>query len=109
MIVLAAVAAAMLLAAGLYLLLSSNVQLLVIGFLLLSNGVNLLVITASGLPVGAAPPLIRDATAQRPMVDPLPQAFLLTATVIGLGMAAFLIAMAVRFHRESGSDDPGRE
>lgn len=107
MIGLAAIAAAVLLAAGLYLMLSSNVQLLVIGFLLLSNGVNLLVITASGLPAGAAPPLIPGSAPAPVMADPLPQAFLLTAIVIGLGMAAFLIAMAVRLHEESGSDDPG--
>ena len=109
MIALAAVAAAALLAAGLYLMLSSDVQLLGIGFLLLSNGVNLLVITASGIPNGAAPPLIRGAAAQPNMSDPLPQAFVLTAIVIGLGMAAFLVAMAVRLHQESGSDDPGGE
>src|SRR5512132_55641 len=69
MIALAAIAAAALLAAGLYLMLSRNVQLLVIGFLLLSNGVNLLVITASGLPAGAAPPLIPGSDTAPLMAD----------------------------------------
>ncbi|WP_437553251.1 NADH-quinone oxidoreductase subunit K [Sorangium sp. So ce367] len=106
----AAIAAGALLAAGLYLMLSRDVQLVAIGFFLLSNGVNLFVLTASGMPAGAAPPLIPEedpaAALARPTADPLAQAFILTAIVIGFGMAAFLLAMAVDIHRRQGSDEP---
>ena len=87
-----------------YFLLSRNVQRVAFGFILLSNGVNLLVLTAGGLPAGAAPPLLGDADPAT-MADPLPQAFILTAIVIGLGTSAFLLALAARTHRETGSDE----
>ncbi len=90
-------------ACGLYLILSRNLQRMVMGFLLLSNGVNLLCLICTGIPVHAAPPLISD-DATGPFSDPLAQAFILTAIVIGLGMAAFLLAVAARFHRETGRD-----
>jgi multicomponent Na+:H+ antiporter subunit C len=107
----AAIAVGVLIAAGLYLMLSRDVQLIAMGFFLLSNGVNLFVLTASGMPAGAAPPLIRDdpaATLAGPTADPLAQAFILTAIVIGFGMAAFLLAMAADIHREAESDEPSR-
>ncbi|WP_437590331.1 NADH-quinone oxidoreductase subunit K [Sorangium sp. So ce1000] len=106
----AAIAAGVLLAVGLYLMLSRDVQLVAIGFFLLSNGVNLFVLTASGMAAGAAPPLIPEddpaAALARPAADPLAQAFILTAIVIGFGMAAFLLAMAADIHRSNGSDEP---
>jgi multicomponent Na+:H+ antiporter subunit C len=91
-------------AAGAYLMLSSNLQRLILGFILLSNGANLLVLTAAGLPEGAAPPLLAG-TQIRPLADPLAQAFLLTAIVIGLGLSGFLVAITARTRRETGSDD----
>ena len=103
MIALAALLAGLVSACGLYLLLSRNLQRMAIGFLLMSNGINLLCLTCAGLPADAAPPLLRDG-ATGPFSDPLAQAFILTAIVIGLGMAAFLLAIAVRFHRETGCD-----
>jgi len=95
-------------AAAVYLLLSRNVQRVALGFILLSNGVNLLVLTAGGLPEGAAPPLLGTADVAA-MADPLPQAFILTAIVIGLGTSAFLLALAARAHRETGSDEMREE
>ncbi|CAN5736969.1 Na(+)/H(+) antiporter subunit C [soil metagenome] len=104
MIGLSAIVTGVLFAASMYLLLSRNVQRVAIGFIILSNGVNLLVLTASGLPERAIPPLIA-ANAEGVYADPLPQAFILTAIVIGLGTAAFLLAMAARTHRELGTDE----
>jgi multicomponent Na+:H+ antiporter subunit C len=105
----AAIAAAALLAAGLYLLMSRNLLRIGIGFLLLSNGMNLFVITAAGLPARAQPPVLRPEGAglqPTPLVDPLPHALVLTAIVIGLAAAAFLLALAVRARAETGSDEP---
>jgi multicomponent Na+:H+ antiporter subunit C len=73
------------------------VQRLLIGFVLLSNGVNVLVLASAGLPEGARPPLLSDGQTG-PFADPLAQAFLLTAIVIGLGMTAFLAALSTRAH-----------
>lgn len=103
MIGISALLAGLLCGCGIYLFFSRNLQRIAIGFLLLSNGVNLVVLTAAGIPVGALPPiLVQDKPS--PLADPLPQAFILTAIVIGLGMAAFLLAMAARFHRQSDRD-----
>lgn len=105
MIALAAIVAGLLFACGLYLLLSRNLQRMAIGFLLLSNGVNLLVLTSAGLPPNAAPPILGDDSSGRAFADPLAQAFILTAIVIGLGMAAFLVALSKSLHSASGRDD----
>jgi multicomponent Na+:H+ antiporter subunit C len=90
-------------ASAMYLLLSQNLQRVAIGFIVLSNAVNLLVLTAAGVPERAIPPLIGEVDGV--YADPLPQAFILTAIVIGLGTAAFLLAMAARTHRELGTDE----
>jgi multicomponent Na+:H+ antiporter subunit C len=91
-------------ATAVYLMLSRNMQRVAIGFILLSNAVNLLVLSSTGIPAGAVPPLL-GLTNDAPVADPLPQAFILTAIVIGLGTAAFLLALAARTHRETGSDE----
>lgn len=103
MIALAAACVALLIGAGVYLLLSANLQRAVLGFLLLSNGVNLLVLSGSPPPAGASAPIV--GAGPGPAADPLPQAFLLTAIVIGLAAALFLLAFAVRTYRQTGSDE----
>jgi multicomponent K+:H+ antiporter subunit C len=87
-------------AAGLYLILRARTFPVVLGLTFLSYAVNLFVFVAGGLRVGA-PPIVTGAG---PMTDPLPQALVLTAIVIGFGMTAFLVVMAVRLRRETGSD-----
>lgn len=104
MIALSSLVVAVLFAAGLYLMLSRNTQRVVIGFIVMSNGVNMMVLTSSGAPENAVAPLVDDTMAG-PFMDPLPQAFILTAIVIGLGVSAFLLAMAARSHGEMGSDE----
>lgn len=97
-----AIVAGLLFACGVYLLLSFNTQRLAMGFLLMSNGMNVFVLIASGIPRRAEAPFVGEPG---PMVDPLPQAFVLTAIVITLGAVAFLFAMAARARRESGTDE----
>jgi multicomponent Na+:H+ antiporter subunit C len=99
----AALATGVLFAVAVYLLLSGNTQRIAMGFLVLSNAANLFVITSAGLSEDARPPLVGSAPAV--MSDPLPQAFLLTAIVIGLAAAAFLLALAVATRRARGSDE----
>jgi multicomponent Na+:H+ antiporter subunit C len=106
MIGLSALVVGVLVASAVYMMLSRNVQRVAIGFILLSNGVNLLVLAASGMVSGAVPPLLGRVDGAPP-ADPLPQAFILTAIVIGLGTAAFLLALSARTHQATGSDEIG--
>ncbi|MEW2357028.1 Na(+)/H(+) antiporter subunit C [Spirillospora sp. NPDC029432] len=102
-----AAAGGVLIAAGVTLLLERTLSRLLVGVLVLSNGVNLLILTAGGgagrAPIlEKAPPGVHPA---RPMSDPLPQAMILTAIVISLASAAFVLSIAYRSGRQGGDDD----
>ena len=101
-----AVAAAVLYAAGIYLMLRRRLAQLIIGLGLLSNGTNLLIFTAGGL-TRARPPVLPPgaATLVPPYADPVPQALVLTAIVIGFGLTAFSLVLAHRVHTTVGTDD----
>jgi multicomponent Na+:H+ antiporter subunit C len=104
--VLLALASAVLYTAGIYLMLRRRLAQLIIGLGLLSNGTNLLIFTAGGL-TRAQPPLV-SAPAERlvpPYADPVPQALVLTAIVIGFGLLAFSLVLAHRVHSMMGTDD----
>ncbi len=88
-------------ATGVYLLLARSVVRALVGFLLLSNGANILFLIAGGR-AGRAP-IVGDS-AWDEMSDPLPQAMVLTAIVITLGMTAFLLALAHRAWQLSSTD-----
>ena len=90
-----------LVAAGVYLLLARSIVRSLIGLLLLGNGANILFLVASG-PAGRAP--IVGSTDLSDMSDPLPQAMVLTAIVITLGMTAFILALAHRSWQLSDHD-----
>jgi len=92
--------------AGLYLMLRRSLAKLIIGLALLTNAANLLIFTVGGL-IRARPPLI-PADADQPagtITDPLPQALILTAIVIGFGVLAFAMVLAYRAFQTVGSDD----
>jgi multicomponent Na+:H+ antiporter subunit C len=95
-----------LVAAGVYLLLERSLTRVLVGVVLIGNGANLLFLVASGA-AGGAP--IVGTTPEAEMSDPLPQAMVLTAIVITLGMTAFLLAMAYRswqlHHHDEVQDD----
>src|SRR5690606_36964276 len=88
-------------AAGVSLLLERSLTRVLMGVLLLRNGVNLLIL--AGGHSGVAP--IVGAEPDSPMSDPLPQAMILTAIVITLGMAAFLLTLAYRSWQLLGHDE----
>src|SRR6186713_125066 len=101
-----ALASGVLYAAGIYLILRRRLAQLIIGIGLLSNGTNLLIFTAGGL-TRARPPVVPDGaeTLVEPYADPVPQALVLTAIVIGFGLLAFSLVLAQRVHATTGSDD----
>jgi len=88
-------------AAGVSLLLERSLTRVLMGVLLLGNGVNLLIL--AGGHAGVAP--IVGAEPDSRMSDPLPQAMILTAIVITLGMAAFLLTLAYRRWPLLGHDE----
>jgi multicomponent Na+:H+ antiporter subunit C len=93
-------------AAGLYLMMRRRLAQLIIGLALLTNGANLLIFTSGGL-VRGRPPLVPPGALrpEGPVADPLPQAMILTAIVIGFGLLAFALALVHRAHQAVGSDD----
>ena len=93
---------AALFAVGVYLLLERSLSRVLVGVILLGNGANLLFLVAGG--AAGKPPLLGQAPVEQ-MSDPLPQAMVLTAIVITLGMTAFLLAMAYRSWQLHGHDE----
>ncbi len=91
----------LLVACGIYLLLRGRTFSVVLGLALLSYAVNLFLLAMGRLAIHRPPILVSGRT---DYVDPVPQALVLTAIVIGFAMTAFLIALALRARRETGSD-----
>jgi multicomponent Na+:H+ antiporter subunit C len=77
-----------------YLILSRSFVRILFGFVILSNAANLAILAVSGDPSGRDVPVVLDQRAA--MVDPLPQALVLTAIVIGFGMLAYLLFLFYR-------------
>lgn len=93
---------AVLVAAGVYLMLERSLTRVLVGLLLLSNGINLALVVASG-PAGES--AFYGSADPADMADPLPQALILTAIVITLGTVAFVLAMAHRSWQLNEHDD----
>ena len=93
-------------ALGVYLLLSRSVIRMLLGLVVLGNGVNLLIFTAGRLTRGIAP--IVPAGLEQPaaaIANPLPQALILTAIVIGFAMFSFLLVLAFRAYQTLDADN----
>lgn len=88
-------------ASAVYLLLRSRTFPVVLGLSLLGYAVNVFLFASGGLTPDNAP-LVEHGMEQLP--DPLPQALVLTAIVIGFGMIAFLIVLALRALSDLGDD-----
>ncbi|GIF70040.1 hypothetical protein Ais01nite_80750 [Asanoa ishikariensis] len=88
-------------AAGVILLLERSLTRVLMGVVLLANGVNVLILAGGRY---GGPPIV-GTTPDDEMSDPLPQAMILTAIVITLGLTAFLLALAYRSWRLVGHDE----
>jgi multicomponent Na+:H+ antiporter subunit C len=101
-----ALVAGVLYATGIYLMLRRRLAQLIIGLGLLSNGTNVLIFAAGGITRGRPPVVPEGAQALvLPYADPVPQALVLTAIVIGFGLLAFSLVLAHRVHATVGTDD----
>lgn len=79
-------------ASGVYLLLRARTFPVVVGLTLLSYGVNLFLFSSGRLATGGQPIIGTNDN----YADPLPQALVLTAIVIGFAMTAFVVVLALR-------------
>jgi multicomponent Na+:H+ antiporter subunit C len=91
---------AVLFAVGSYLLMERSLTRVALGVGVIGNGVNVLII-ASGSDSGEAPIIGR----QGELTDPLPQALVLTAIVIGFALLTFLMTLAWRNWTITGNDE----
>ena len=93
-------------AGGLFCMLRRSMMKLVIGIILLSQGANLLVFSAGGLTTGKPAFSAMDSgIPPAGYADPLPQALVLTAIVIGFGLVVFSLSLLLRAYSAVGDDD----
>lgn len=100
--VLVAVLIGVLTSTGVYLLLRARTFPVVLGITLFSYAVNLFLLSMGRLTLGE--PAIVGANESGNTADPLPQALVLTAIVIGFAMTAFVTVLALRARGELGND-----
>jgi multicomponent Na+:H+ antiporter subunit C len=86
---------------GIYQLLGRDLLRIAFGIYLIFNGANLFIMTAGTVSGRRAP----FAQLGGPFADPLVQAMVLTAIVIGFGLATFLLMLAARLAQTRGTLD----
>ena len=93
-------------AIGTYLLLSRSVIRMLIGLTIFGNGV-LLTIFAAGRLTREIAPIVPPGmdVPEGTIANPLPQALILTAIVIGFSMFAFLLVLAFRAYQSLDADN----
>ena len=94
---------------GLYgALTNRNLLRMIVAFALANTGVNLVLVAVGYMHGRTAPILdaavpVQDAAAR--IIDPVPQALVLTAIVIGVGVTALMLAYAYRLYETKGTLD----
>lgn len=90
-------------AAGLYMMMRRSIVKLILGLALLGHAANLLIFTMGRL-VRGHPPVMHPWETQLRGVfaDPVPEALILTAIVIGFGIQAFAIVLIKRIYQTTG-------
>lgn len=104
--VILAIVIGILYAVSVYLLLRRSIVKLILGIMFLSNATNLLLFTSAGLTHGS-PAFIEQGneTPSSAIADPLPQALILTAIVIGFGLIAFTLVLTYKYYNATGTED----
>lgn len=94
---------------GLYgALTNRDILRMIVAVTIADTGVNVVLVAVGYLPGRTAPILdaaVPAAEAAARIIDPVPQALVLTAIVIGLGVSALMLAYAYRLFRARGSLD----
>jgi multicomponent Na+:H+ antiporter subunit C len=93
-------------AAGFYLMLHRSFIKLILGIIIFAHASNLFIFVAGGIRRMQAPFVSKEeGIAMAELADPFPQAMILTAIVIGLGIQAFAIVLLKRVYHVVGSSD----
>ena len=104
-----ALAIGLLTGCGVWLLCKARSFEVVLGLTLWSYAVNLQIFAMGRLKLHA-PPIVEAGADPARFADPLPQALVLTAIVIGFAMTALVVVLALRTHGRNASDHvDGRE
>ncbi|MCD6579252.1 NADH-quinone oxidoreductase subunit K [bacterium] len=94
---------------GLYVLMvKRNLIKMIIGISLINTGLNLFLISVGFIKLGTAPIFSKPGLNPKIMVDPLPQAMVLTAIVISVATLAMALALAIRLYEHHGTLDMGK-
>jgi multicomponent Na+:H+ antiporter subunit C len=93
------------LTAGVYLMLSRDVLRCVLGLAVLGSGANLALFAAGRLGLEAPPLIPLGETVLRAAANPLPQALVLTAIVIGFSLLCFSLVLVLRLIQRADTDD----
>jgi multicomponent Na+:H+ antiporter subunit C len=91
-------------ACGVYLLMERSLVRMLFGLLLVGNALNLMIIVVSG-GMGNPPIMGRSSENRAADADPLAQGMVLTAIVIMMGVAAFVLALVYRLFVINRDDD----
>lgn len=81
-----------------------NLIKIIVGLGIMEYAVNLFLVVL-GYRQGGAAPILQGAADKTLFVDPLPQALVLTAIVIGLATTAMMVAIAMRLYERYGTFD----
>lgn len=101
MAILISIAVGALVGGGVWLVLRAQTWPVILGLALLSYAANLVLFASGSFHVGGAP-ILQKGVETYP--DPIPQALVLTAIVIGFAMTAFVLVLALKARFALGSD-----
>ena len=102
MTILTAIMVGVIFASATYLMMGRELKGVCMGVFLLGHGANLAIISTSRSPAGLKAPVLGEGALSQ-LVDPLPQALILTAIVIGFAIQAFLLTLLVVTWRRAGT------
>jgi len=94
-------------ACGVYLLLRRSIVKLILGVFVLSNATNLIIFLSGGIKRSGISFIGEhtEAASLETMTDPLPQALVLTAIVISMGISAYILALKYKYFEKTGTHD----
>jgi multicomponent K+:H+ antiporter subunit C len=104
--ILISIGVAALVGGGVWLILRAQTWPVILGLALLSYATNLILFGSGSFKIGEAPIIVKGVESYP---DPIPQALVLTAIVIGFAMTAFVLVLALKARFLLGSDHVDRE
>jgi len=88
-----------------------NLLRMIVAFTVADTGVNLVIVAVGYMPGRTAPILdatVKASEAAARIIDPVPQALVLTAIVIGVGVTALMLAYAYKLYEKKQTLDIAR-